>query len=188
MRRLSNWLYRFINGWMIVAALLIFATFSALVLPGQAARSDPQTGDTGVPDLSVVYSAGTLYRWAEAYGEDGREEYIRARFTFDLAWPLVYGFFLVTAITWLYSKAFPAGSIWRLANTAPLVGMLFDYLENMSTSLVMARFPAQTPLFDWLAGFFTLSKWGFIAASFVLLVTGIMIFVWRWAKPKPVAG
>jgi hypothetical protein len=169
---------------MVVAALLIFATFSALVLPGQAARSDPQTGYIGVPDLSVVYSAGTLYRWAEAYGEDGREEYIRARFTFDLVWPLVYGCFLVTAITWLYSKAFPAGSIWRLANTAPLAGMLFDYLENMSTSLVMARFPAQTPLFDWLAGFFTLSKWVFIALSFVLLVTGMIAATRKWIANK----
>jgi len=180
LRRLSSWLYRFIKGWMVLAGLLVFATFSALVLPGQAAGSDPQTGETGVPDLSVYYSAGTLYQWAEEYGEGGRDEYIRARFTFDLVWPLVYGFFLVTAITWLYSKAFPDGSIWRLANVAPLAGLLFDYLENMSTSLVMARFPAQTSLFDWLAGFFTLSKWGFIAASFVLLVTGVVAAIWKW--------
>jgi hypothetical protein len=176
MIRFSRWLQRYSTGAVVLAALLVFLLFSALVLPRQ---SRPQASEAGTPDLSLFYSKGDLYRWAEAYGEQGRQDYVRARFTFDVAWPLVYTFFLVTAISWLCAKAFQPGSRWQLANLAPVLGMSFDFLENIATSLVMRRFPQPTPLVDALAGIFTLLKWGFIAASFVLLLAALGTFAWR---------
>jgi hypothetical protein len=176
MNRLSRWLQRYSTGWVALAALLVFIAFSALVLPRQ---SRPQGSEAGTPDLALFYSKGDLYRWAEAYGEQGRRDYVHARFTFDVAWPLVYTFFLVTAISWLCAKAFQPSSRWQLANLAPVLGMSFDFLENFATSLVMARFPQPTPVLDSLAAVFTLLKWGFIAASFLLLVVALGAFVWR---------
>jgi hypothetical protein len=176
MIRLSRWLQRNSTGWVALAALLVFVAFSALALPRQ---SRPQASAAGTPDLSLFYSKGDLYRWAEAYGEQGRRDYVRARFTFDVAWPLVYTFFLATAISWLCGKAFQPGSRWQLANLAPVLGMLFDFMENITTSLVMARFPQPTPVIDALAGVFTLLKWGFIAASFLLLLAALWAAVWK---------
>jgi hypothetical protein len=176
MVRFSRWLQRYSTGWVALAALLIFVVFSVLALPRQ---SRPQGGEAGTPDLSLFYSKGDLYRWAEAYGEQGRQEYVRARFTFDVAWPLVYAFFLVTAISWLCGRAFEPDSGWQLANLAPVLGMSFDFLENIATSLVMGRFPQPTPVVDSLAAVFTLLKWGFIAASFLLLVAALGAAVWK---------
>jgi hypothetical protein len=176
MMRLSRWLQRYSTGRVALAALLVFLAFSALVLPRQ---SRPQASEAGTPDLALLYSRGDLYRWAEAYGEQGRRDYVRARFTFDVAWPLVYTFFLVTAISWLCGKAFQPGSRWQLANLAPVLGMMFDFLENIATSLVMWRFPQPTPVLDSLAGVFTLLKWGFIAASFGLLLAALGAAVWK---------
>jgi hypothetical protein len=176
MMRLSRWLQYYSTGRVALAALLIFILFSALVLPRQ---SRPQPSEAGTPDLSLFYTRGDLYRWAEAYGEQGRQDYVRARFTFDIAWPLVYTFFLVTSISWLCGKAFQPGSRWQLANLAPVLGMAFDFLENIATSLVMVRFPQPTPVLDALAGVFTLLKWGFIAASFVLLLAVLGAAIWK---------
>jgi hypothetical protein len=176
MIRFSQWLQHYSTGRVALAALLIFIAFSALVLPRQ---SRSQGSEAGTPDLSLLYSRDDLYRWAEAYGEQGRQEYVWARFTFDVAWPLVYTFFLVTAIGWLCARAFEPGSRWQLANLAPVLGMLFDFLENIATSLVMGRYPQPTPVLDSLAGVFTLLKWGFIVASFVLLVAALGTFIWR---------
>lgn len=176
MIRFSQWLQRYSTGPVALAALLVFIAFSALVLPRQ---SRSQGNEAGTPDLSIYYSAADLYRWAEAYGEQGRQDYVRARFTFDVAWPLVYTFFLVTAIGWLCARAFEPGSRWQLANLAPVLGMLFDFLENIATSLVMSRYPQPTPLLDSLAGIFTLLKWGFIAASFLLLVVALGAAIWK---------
>jgi hypothetical protein len=183
-RRISDWLRRSSTGWVALAALIIFLLFSALVLPQQAAEAEQETGSADSPDTSFFYTADDLYRMAESYGEQGRQAYIRARFTFDLVWPLVYTFFLVTAISWVFGRAFGPDSRWQRANLAPLLGALFDYLENLSTSLVMLRYPEQTAVVDLLAPVFTALKWGFLGASFVLLVGGVVVAVWRWIRRK----
>jgi hypothetical protein len=184
-QRVSDWLRRVSTGWVALSALMVFLLFTALVLPGQSATAEQVAGDAGSPDTSFFYSAGELYQMAEAYGEQGRSDYIRARFTFDLIWPLVYTLFLVTAISWFYSKAFPPGSKWQWANLPPLFGALFDYLENVSTSLVMARYPAQTAVIAALAPVFTMLKWVLLGVSFVLLLAGIVVAAWRWLRREP---
>jgi hypothetical protein len=184
-QRISDWLRRVSTGWVALSALVLFLLFSVLVLPGQSTIAEQVAGDAGSPDTSFYYSAGDLYQMAEAYGEQGRSDYIRARFTFDLIWPLIYTLFLVTSIGWFYGKAFPPGSRWQWANLAPLFGALFDYLENVSTSLVMARYPDQTAVVATLAPVFTMLKWILLGVSFALLVAGIVAAGWRWLRREP---
>jgi hypothetical protein len=172
------------NGWVALAALTVFVLFTALVLPGQATSTKEGTGDAGSPDLSLWYSPRELYRMAEAYGQEGRRAYVRARFTFDLVWPAVYGAFLAFTISWLFARAFPAGSAWRLANLVPLLAVLFDLLENVSTSLVMLRYPSRTPGIDALAPAFTLVKWCFVGGSFLLLIAGVAIAVGQAVRKR----
>lgn len=183
-KRISDWLRRVSTGWVALSALLIFLLFSALVLPQQATRAEQETSGSDSPDTSFFYSANELYRMAESYGEEGRQAYVRARFTFDLVWPLVYALFLTTSISWVFGRAFAPDSRWQRANLAPLLGALFDYLENLSTSLVMLRYPAQTAVVDALAPVFTALKWSFLGASFILLFGGIVVTAWRWIKQR----
>jgi hypothetical protein len=183
-KRISDWLRRVSNGWVAFCALAIFLLFSALVLPRQATRAGGETRDAGSPDMSFCYSTDDLYRMAEVYGEQGREAYVRARFTFDLIWPLVYTLFLVTAISWVFSKAFAPDSPWQRVNLAPVMGALFDYLENASTSLVMLRYPDQTAVVDVLAPVFTLLKWVLVGGSFALLFIGVVAAIWRWSRKR----
>lgn len=178
--RFSNWLYQISIGWAALLGVVIFLLFTALVLPAQTARQDSQIGEVDSPDLSIYYTAGELYQMAESYGAEGRIAYIRIRFTFDLIWPVIYTIFLATSISWVYQRAFEDHSRWRLANLVPILGMFFDYAENIATSIVMVRFPDTTPLVEWLAGFFTTLKWVFIGGSFLLLISGMVIIFWEW--------
>jgi hypothetical protein len=183
-KRISDWLRRASTGRVALSALVVFLLFSVLVLPRQSATAEEVAGDAGSPDMSFYYSADDLYRMAEAYGEQGREAYVRARFTFDLVWPLVYTLFLVTAISWLFGKTFAHDSRWQWANLTPVLGALFDYLENVSTSLVLGRYPDPTAVVDVLAPVFTLLKWVFLAVSFALLIAGAVIAAWRWIRER----
>jgi ABC-type dipeptide/oligopeptide/nickel transport system permease component len=187
LRSISTWLRRFSSGWIALLGLVVFLAFTALVLPGQSAQAREASGGAGTPDLSFVYSPADLYRMAEAYGSQGRADYIRARFSFDLVWPLVYTFFLATSISWSMSKAFPASSRWQLVNLVPLLGLLLDYLENLASSLVVARYPATTPVVDLLAPVFTLTKWLTLGAGFVLLVIGLVAAGWKWGLRRRAA-
>jgi hypothetical protein len=178
-QRVSAWLHRVSTGWVTLLALIVFVLFMALVLPRQSTRAGMDTGDVGSPDTSLWYAPRDLYRMAGAYGLEGRRAYVRARFTFDLVWPLVYAAFLGTAISWLSRRAFPASSTWQRANLAPLLALLLDYGENIFTSVVMLRYPARTPLIDWAAPVLTLAKWAFVGGSFVLLTIVAGAVAWR---------
>jgi hypothetical protein len=46
----------------------------------------------------------------------------------------------------------------------------------------MLRYPAQTPVADVLAPAFTMAKWVLIYSSFVLLLVGALVAVWKWRK------
>lgn len=181
--RLSSWLRRISTGWVALAGLLIFLLFSALVLPDQSQKAEKISGEAGSPDTSFFYAPTDLARMAEAYGEQGRQAYVRARFTFDLIFPLVYTFFLITSISWVFGKGFPASSRWQLANLVPLLGMLCDYLENITASLVMLRYPDSAGIAATLAPVFTILKWSFIGLSFGLLVIGILAGLWKRIRP-----
>ena len=67
LKQVSEWLHRVSTGWITLSALVVFLLFSALVLPGQAARSETDTGTTTSPDTSFTYSVNDLYRMAESY-------------------------------------------------------------------------------------------------------------------------
>ena len=183
-KRISNFFYSISGGWVALAGLLVFLLFTATVLPAQAARAEEVSGDAGSPDSSFFYSTDDLYQYAEAYGESGRSAYIRARFTFDIIWPLVYLFFLGTSLSWALHRALPAESKWRLLNLFPVLGWLFDWLENISASIVMANYPDQTPIVDVLTTVFTPIKWIFVNGSFVILLGALLYALWGWINSK----
>lgn len=176
---LSPILHRWATGRVALLATIVFILFTALVLPRQAAEAEIASDGADSPDTSFWYTPTELYRMAEAYGPAGRQAYVKARWTFDLVWPLVYTAFLSLTISWVYRWAFAAKSRWQLANLVPVAGMLLDYLENSATSLVMARYPALTPGIAHLAPLFTLTKWVFVNGSFVLLLIGVIAVLWR---------
>ena len=181
--KISNWMTRVSRGWVALLGLVIFALFTALVLPRQAQNATP-VADVGTPDLSLWYSPSELYQMAEDYGAEGRQDYIQARLSFDVIWPLVYTFFLVTSLSWLFGRSTTLERLWRRANLIPLAAMLLDFLENISTSIVMARYPAYSAGIAAVAPFFTLTKWLFVGGSFVLLLMGAGALIrQRFSKP-----
>ena len=185
LKTLSNKLYQMSSGLVTILALVIFALVVAFVLPAQAERAEALSGGADSPDMSFFYTSTDLYNMAEAYGADGRSAYIRARFTFDLVFPLSYLFFLATSISWAMRRSvLNPNSRWRLLNLFPVFGILFDYLENISTSIVMANYPQHTFLFDTFAPIFTLIKWFFINGSFVILVPAFVFAVRNWIRVR----
>ena len=169
LHRLSRTLVEFSKASITLAALVIFLIFSAVALPSQSAAADAYSGCSGSPDLSLFYSPNDLYQMAEQYGSAGRDTYVRARFSFDLVFPIIYTLFLVTAISWILSTIIPEASPWRMLNLTPIMGMLFDFLENTTASIVISRYPALSPIFANLAPIFTFLKWVFVGGSFLIL-------------------
>lgn len=129
------------------------------------------------PDMSFSYTVEELYEIAESYGAEGRNNYIVMRFTFDLVFPLIYGGFLISSLGWLYNTD-------RLLNwrdrvvLLPFGALIFDYLENISTSIVMGFYPARVNFVGFLATVFTPVKWGLLSVAFLVLIPGLVIRIY----------
>jgi hypothetical protein len=184
LNRVSSFFLRLSTGPVTIATLAIFLLFVSMVMPRQAAQAKIYTKEAGSPDMSFYYSVDDLNRMAESYGEAGRRAYVRARFTFDVIFPIIYLFFLSTSLSWTLTRALPEGNSGRLLNLFPLFGWLFDLLENISTSIVMLNFPKQLSLIALLAPVFTMLKWFFVGGSFIILVPALFIALWRGRNPR----
>jgi hypothetical protein len=178
-RFLSRWLRRSIRGWHALAGLGLFLLFAATALPIQSSRVRGNS-----PDTAFLYSAGDLTRMAAAYGVEGRAAYVRSRWTFDLAFPMIYGFFLAASIAWLLGRALPAGSPWQRLNLVPLAAVAFDLLENIMATVVMRAYPAPAPLAATLAPVMSALKWVFVGASFAALAMAASLALWRRSRTK----
>jgi hypothetical protein len=162
-------------SWKIVLlALAIFVVFLLLFAPQQSQNSSPSARNIGSPDTTFFYSAAELADFADSYGEEGRADYIRTRWRFDLVFPLVYTFFLWTAIRWIYSIEKNASRRLQFIALVPLAGALLDYFENTATSYFMFQHPPPIPIVAIFAALFSSLKWLFIFASFGLLFWGII--------------
>ena len=177
MQSLSHWFIRIASTRLTVLCLLVFLAFTALILPGQAQQAALRSAGSGSPDLSLMYTDDDLYQMAEVYGEAGRAEYIHERFTFDLAFPLIYSAFLLTAASWLIRKAGFAGTRMQWLNLVPILAFCFDLLENSLASLVLARYPELTPFAAQLAPAMTFLKWTSLGVSFLILIVGVAFVV-----------
>ena len=168
--------------------MVLFAVFTAIVLPAQAEAGASYTVRYAAPDTSVWYVPDDLYAAAEAWGRDGRAAYVHARVTFDVIWPMVNGTFLLTTLAWVWVRGTASGSRWRRVALLPVVAVALDYAENICTATVMARYSARTPVLAELAPLFTAGKWLALPASFMLLAIGVIIALtarWRARSSRP---
>lgn len=183
---LSRWFTKKTTLIVFIVASLIFTGFLFFVLPAVSATTKEITGSSLSPDTSFFYTVETLYQIAEEYGQAGREYYINSRFTFDVIWPVVYGFFLVSALSLTFKKPI-AGKSFHMFNLLPLFGMGFDLLENITVSYVMFRYPLTT-FVAYAAPYFTLMKWLLIYLAFGLLIIGVIIRSFQIVKRRVLRG
>ncbi len=176
---MSGWFYKISKGWLV---FISFLGLMALFLPttlGLSAQTEIYNSEAGSPDMSLFYSPADLMRMAEDYGQEGRQTYIHAAFTFDLIFPLVYTLFFTSSISLILNRVLLADSLLRKLNLIPLGTLLFDLLENTCAVLVMRAFPAQANFAALAASFFTPMKWLFYAASCGVLCISGAIAIWR---------
>lgn len=168
-----------INWITALVSLAIFILFMILVLPRVSTYAEENIGGIGSPDTDMMLTGQELYDIAESYGEEGRDTYVFLRWTFDLVWPLVYTFFLLSFIIVL-GKNLPYKFV-RPMYLLPLVAMLMDYLENTLVTIVMVAFPRKLLTIGSIASFSSLLKWGTLSLAFLFVfILAVTRLVWKF--------
>lgn len=179
---ISHWFTKISNKWVMLLTLLIMILFMISVLPGQAAASEKEIGSSMSPDTSFFYSPADLLQMTEDYGPDGRQSYIRSRWTFDLLFPLVYVSFLAVGISWFYKILVNPLKLFSLSNILPILAGIFDYLENSGSSLVMGLYPVLVPGLALLTAVFSAVKWILVGGSFLVYFFLIGAALYQWLR------
>ncbi len=149
--------------FLLFAVTLIFFVF-ILILPEISEYTSEKTGISEAPDTSFFYKSENLYDLAERYGESGRQTYIFMRWTFDLLWPIVYTAFL-TAWIWKLSNYLKVKKIYYV----PIIAMMFDYLENIGTTIVFQIYPNKIEIIASITPWMSMLKWTLLGGSFIIL-------------------
>jgi len=184
MKSISGWIQRYSTGWVVLSSLILFLAFTAFVLPQQSSQVRLATGSDSSPDTNFFYTSKDLVQFAQDYGEEGRAAYVKARYSFDILWPLVYTLFLSTATSWLFLRIFKPSSGWQFSNLVPVCGMVFDFLENIAASIVMIRYPIPSSVIAFMAPVFSLLKWFFVGVAFLFMVVGLVIYIGKRITKK----
>ncbi len=165
---------------VFIAALLIMAVFMTAVLPAQARKAAEYTPEGMSFDTSFFYAPAAVPEMIASFGESGRAAYIRARWTFDLLFPFVYGFFCLSAAAFGLSRLKTGTDRWRYLVLLPLLAVGFDLLENSFVTVLMRLYPEGSPLLALLAAGSTLCKWIAVILSFsqalILPVTAWVLY------------
>jgi len=171
---------KLLDRWQMRASVtIVFMLFILLVLPFVAQMTESATGVSESPDTAFFYDSEELFDMAEAYGQSGRTFYIILRWTFDVAWPVVYGLFLYVMLRWIQRVLG-----LKLLTLFPLIGVTFDFVENVCASLVFGFYPHRLEGLAFVAPYATMVKWIGIGLSFVLIILGIVGIVGMMIKRR----
>jgi len=122
-------------------------------------------------------SASALLMIAGRYTTSGRWIVVADHFTFDLALPIAYASFLAISLSLLVKALFGSRSRALLVAVVPVVGGVFDLLENIGISVICVGYPH-----DWtipiarVTGWLTIGKFVGLLAS--VLCSLCLAFIW----------
>ncbi len=161
------------SGRTMLAALagILVTGFLVNGRPFGIAELKSITGGVGILDMEVFYTPEQAYTFLAAMGEAGRSFELTRIIPLDLLVPLFYALFLSTLITWILHLWLPAESGWHRLNVIPVIGALFDYLENLGIMAMLLAWPVEMYSVAQITMAATLLKFGFsVLAGIILLV------------------
>jgi hypothetical protein len=129
-------------------------------------------------DLSPSgYSYDYAIELLDTLGETGRTVYLTQQLPVDFIYPGLFAISYSLLLTWLFAKSFdPQAWIYYLT-LVPILGGLFDYLENIGIILMINTFSNVSPGLVTMSNIFTVLKSMFTTVFFILLMIGFVAWM-----------
>ncbi len=177
MRRLARWEVLVPAAVLyVLSTVLFFASALPFAIPvvTQACGQSP-------PDVRFYTAGDDVRTFLSGCGAAGHAAYRNLQIA-DLFYPAISGIFLAAALA-VTLCGLVAPTSWLPALAAvPLVGSLFDYLENLAAWTVLAADPAG-PAAD-LLGLASVGKQLFSWAAWLLLMAAVVVTVVRRSQRR----
>jgi hypothetical protein len=140
-----------------IFVLFLFTVTHVLKFPGSVGYLMEITHGLKTLDLQPSFSSGETYQRLEAFGEIGRQMYMRTMLTVDFIFPLSMFIFLFlfskyTSERWAIKPVF-AKSLLSLS----IAYVMLDFLENVGIFFLLSNFPERLAIASFI-GYLTVGK------------------------------
>ena len=170
LRRYSNWK-------IILPSAVLFVLYTLIVFPFYLSQINEIANEKVLfLDGRLNYNYEQVNTLFDKMGREGRDIYHFMAGKVDMIYPVVYGVFFVLLLASLLKKIISKKSKIIFLSLLPLIGMLFDYLENLNTLNLLNKFPNITPEQVSYGSQMTQIKWVFLILS-ILLVFALAITI-----------
>lgn len=161
------------SGLLFLAFVGLFHYYQGKISPGKRLKS---------LDARPGYTKAEVADYFETIGPKWRAVYRFVVGRIDMVFPLVYGFFMLSAIAWLYREYGPRFPFLIGLFALPPLAMVFDYVENNNTLRLLKNYPALDDVQVNSASRITcIKRYLFILALLpVLLAAAIWCLRWWW--------
>lgn len=163
---LHKWLTRWAT-WPVIALLFIAYV---LCTQGFDARRAALGYGLRVLDVRFAYTPADVQHLFEALGAGGRSLYALTEVTLDLVFPFVYGGLLAILVLNLFSRERA-----RYLVLVPVLGVVFDLLENITVALLAWTYAGGTSPAAWAASVFSSTKLILGALGLLIVLAGAVL-------------
>jgi hypothetical protein len=173
-QKISDLIYRITNPVTVLVITLIFCLYVFYILPNSA-DVDRIVGESLLFPLFkfLVYAPTDFYGQLDAYGPEGRAEFVSYRIINATLWLLTLGAFLALSTSALLRYALARGSSQLKLNLIAPLPSLFDFLENQLQNVLVMLYPDRYDGLAVLAATFTAIKWVTLLLAFLILLYAI---------------
>ena len=118
-------------------------------------------------DLEFFYNEGTVAKYFDAMGSDGRSVYIFSSLILDTIYPILYTSLILGA----YVKLFKSSQAILFL---PIAAFSFDILENIQITILNLNFPNINETHVYFSSMTTSAKWIAVLFAILILIYGII--------------
>jgi hypothetical protein len=172
LKKFSNGLAKYTNGWLIFVLFLVETAFMGVILP--AAQKQMETGGGTPLDLMFFPTPEKIFSTLNQFSPAALAFYRTIELTADILYPITYTLFYSLLITALLRRTLTPENPVQLLNLLPFGAWLFDLLENISILSLIASLPAQPVGLASLLTLFNGIKWFFAGASILALLFSLI--------------
>lgn len=169
------------TGRQVLFLFGIYIIFAAFVLPSCEKRIHDAAlnNSISVLDLSFGFSPAFAHETLSQMGESGRQIYLWVESTIDIIYPILYGVFFSALMLFLFRKSGQSISTpLKYLAFLPLLGMAFDWGENIGIILLIGGFPHFTESLALYTSNMGIVKWIFDVLSLGIIALGFL----GWGK------
>jgi hypothetical protein len=166
-------------------ALTTFVVTHLFRFPGSIRYLMDATGGRKILDMQASGSADETYARLEAFGELGRELYLRAILTVDLVFPVSVFVFLLLLARFVSEQARLRGLFKGALQLLPVAYVLLDFCENVSVLLMLVHYPERLEFLAGTVGYLTRGKRVAMMAAMLLPIALWLVTKLRALRAPP---